>query len=99
MKKNIDEIDNVLDKVVQLKPSRYHFKEQNDSDPKTIGFIAQDVEELFPEIIYENDGIKSLAYSDFAVLAIAAIKELKSENDILKERILALEKRVFRRRR
>ena len=58
-----------------------------------IGLIAQEVEELFPElVITDEDGIKSVDYSKMVPVLVEAIKELKSENDDLKARLERLEK-------
>ncbi len=94
LKKNIESISSVLDKVVQLNPSKYNFTESEDNTPKSIGFIAQEVENLFPELMRESDdGYKGLVYDGFAVLAIKAIQEqqelivdLQNQIDELKRR-------------
>ena len=54
---------------------------------KELGFIAQEVEPLFPSIVSEQDDdrhefkVKSLGYNTFGVIAIGGIKELKNEKD------------------
>ena len=82
LKKEIVELGSVLNKVVQLKPSSFYFKDAGELDPKSIGFIAQDVELIFPELIneFEKNGItyKGLTYDDFAVLSIQAVKDLNN---------------------
>ena len=45
------------------------------STPASIGFIAQEVEPLFPEFVGETNGTKTLAYANFGVIAIKAIQE------------------------
>ena len=93
LKKNIEPIGHILDKVVQLQPVRYHFKDNpDDLSTKSVGFIAQDVEKYIPDVVGEKDGFKSLAYSQLVVFAIGAIKEqqeqienLQAEVDALKE--------------
>lgn len=90
LKKNITELGSVLDKVIQLKPSKFHFKEEPDNQPKSLGFIAQDVELLFPDIVKELDQngktYKALVYDDFAILSVQAIIDLnkKLENEVNK---------------
>jgi hypothetical protein len=75
LKKDIVPVQNILSKVLELQPKYYRFIAA-ESESRTIGFIAQDVETLFPEIVVEReDGYKGLAYDNFAVLAIQAIKE------------------------
>lgn len=74
----------ILERLTQLKPCSYYYNDNQPGAQKSIGFIAQEVEEVFPEIVYEKDGIKTLAYTDFAVLSVAAIQELKAEIEALK---------------
>ncbi|MEM7756409.1 MAG: hypothetical protein AAF297_12350, partial [Planctomycetota bacterium] len=45
-----------------------------------IGFIAQDVRELFPSLVTEGETL-TLNYSGLSVVAIAALQELKEEKD------------------
>jgi hypothetical protein len=70
----------VLDKVIGLKPYTYNWK----SDPdgiRDIGLIAQDVENIFPEITFTNktDGYKGINYSRLPVILISAIQELNNK--------------------
>ena len=87
LKKDIRPIGSVLGKVTELRPSEYRFKDAPNQSPKSYGFIAQEVEALFPELVTEKDGKKSLNYSDFAVLAIQAIKEQQHQMDDLKRQL------------
>ena len=92
LKKNIEPVGlHTLDKVMQLQPKKYHMKTQADSDKKKIGFIAQDLLPLFPEVVNTEYDTLSVEYSGFGVIAIAAIQELKQEKDALEERVIALE--------
>jgi hypothetical protein len=52
---------------------------------KDIGFIAQDVEEIYPFMVNDNaDGYKSLSYTSIIGLLVKEIQILKSENQVLK---------------
>jgi len=54
--------------------------------------IAQDVEAVLPELVAtDSDGYKAVDYSKLPLLTIQALKELKAENDTLKERVADLE--------
>ena len=56
------------------------------------GVIAQEAEEVLPEIVKDSaDGEKAVAYAEIIPVLIESIRELKAENDVLKERIAALE--------
>lgn len=79
LKNNIAAMGSVLDKVLQLQPSTYQFND-NPTNKTSIGFIAQDVEVLFPEFVYKNtmkDGseIRSMDYAGMSVIALKAIQE------------------------
>jgi hypothetical protein len=79
LKKNLSSLENVLPKVMQLKPLSYQFKKQ-ENEARYLGFLAQEVEKLFPSIAKEpsvEDGAKyyTMDYSAFGVLAIKAIQE------------------------
>ncbi len=94
LKKNIRKLEPVLDRVLQLSPSRYQFKNSPASAPASIGFIAQEVEPLFPEFVSESDGTKALAYANFGVIAIKAIQEQQELIKALQQRIEDLEARL-----
>ena len=47
--------------------------------PRTFGLIAQEVEPLFPEVVAEREGIKSLAYSALVPVTVGAIQELNQK--------------------
>lgn len=50
------------------------------------GFIAQELEEIFPEAVYTlPDGKKAIAYSEIIPLLVEAIKEQQNEIDELKQ--------------
>jgi len=95
LKKNFEELEEVLPKLMQLVPTRYHFKSQNNADLKSWGFIAQEVEPIFPSFVSTSeDGGKSqkgLAYYNFSVLAIKAIQEQQTQLQEKEKRIANLE--------
>ena len=68
--------------------------EQDDAEAKCIGFIAQEVQEVFPELVTEAAGKLALKYDQFSVLAIQAIKELNQKNIEQEEKITMLENQL-----
>ena len=81
-KENIRTIDAGLSLVDQLRGVRYTKK---GSALEQIGVIAQEVEEVLPEVVLTGgDGVKSVAYGNIVGVLIEAIKELKAEIDQLK---------------
>jgi hypothetical protein len=90
LKENIKPIESALDKVMKLEGVTFDWKE-NDSilDIKEdIGFIAQDVQKIVPELVRENeDGMLSMRHQGIAPILLEAIKELKAEIEELKKQI------------
>ncbi len=98
LKKDITPFDHVLDKLTALQPVHYYwrateFPERHFGNSQSYGLIAQDVEQVLPELVVTNDdGFKAVKYSELPLLTIQAVKDLKSENDSLKQRVAELEK-------
>ncbi|MEK8021480.1 MAG: tail fiber domain-containing protein [Candidatus Parabeggiatoa sp.] len=86
LKKDIEPIDNSLEKVLNLKGVTFRFKEDSDKNkPKEMGFIAQEVEKVIPEVVTTNhEGYKGVDYSKITAVLVEAVKELKAQNDALK---------------
>ncbi len=80
-KKDFVKLENSLDKILQLSGYYYKFRpeefpDKNFSDTRQIGMKAQDVEKIFPELIFtDKDGYKYLDYSRLTPIFVEAIKE------------------------
>ena len=62
----------------------------NKDGKQCIGFIAQDVNELYPELVIESDGFLTLNYSQLTAVLSAQINELYKVVDKLKNEIKEL---------
>jgi hypothetical protein len=81
LKENIIPINNALDKVSKLSGVSFNFTNQCSSkNNKDFGFIAQEVEPIFPELISNNVDFKSIKYQNITALLVEAIKELNEIN-------------------
>lgn len=95
LKKDIEPMKGLLGKVMRMKPVTYHFKEEAATAEKSIGFLAQDVEPLFPSAVSDSmNGYKSMTYSELIPVAIGAIQEVNTEAQQMKEENAALKKQV-----
>ena len=96
-KKDITPFGPVLGQLSALQPVHYfwraaEFPERHFGDSRGYGLIAQEVEQVLPELVVTNpDGYKAVDYSKLPLLTIQAVKELKGENDALKERVAQLD--------
>ena len=91
LKSNITPLANdALEKVMSLNPVSYTFKDQ-EGDKKSIGFIAQEIEILYPELVHQiesdDQDFLTLSYSEFGVIAIKAIQEQQKIINELKNEI------------
>ena len=80
LKTNINPVENALDTVSQLRGVSFDWKETGKS---SYGVIAQEIEEVLPELVGTGD-TKSVNYNGIIGVLIEAIKELKSEIEDLK---------------
>ena len=95
LKKNISNFQPTLNKVMQMRPVTYHYKEQKDTDSKSLGFIAQEVKPLFPEMVVTGeDGKLGMSYSYAGVIAIKAIQEQQEIIEQQKQQIESQEQRL-----
>ncbi|MBU4493266.1 MAG: tail fiber domain-containing protein [Nanoarchaeota archaeon] len=89
VKKNIEAIENPLDIIQQLRGISFNWKSEEYpelrlGDKRQIGMIAQEVEDVLPEVVLSgvgDDNLKMIDYSKFTPLLIEGIKELKAEKD------------------
>ena len=77
LKTNIKTIDNALDKVLQLRGAEYDRIDRDNEHE--IGVIAQEVEEVIPELVH-GDETKTVSYGNMTAVLIEAIKE---QNEII----------------
>ena len=91
-KENVQNIPYGLSTVLGLKPKQFDFKAEMGGEKGLLGFIAQDVEAVIPELVKPNaDGLKTLKMGDILPVLVAAIQELSAKNDALEDRLAALE--------
>ena len=91
LKENIKPIEKALDKVEKLEGVTFDWKENDKEVRQTwihdIGFIAQDVQKVIPELVRENeDGLLSMRHQGITPILVEAIKELKQEIEELKSK-------------
>ena len=90
LKENIKPIKSALDKVNKLQGVTFNWKKSNSilDIKEDIGFIAQDVQKVIPELVRKNeDGMLSMRHQGIAPILLEAIKELKAEIEELKKQV------------
>jgi hypothetical protein len=101
LKEDIKPLDGALEKILQLKGVTFKWRNPENHGNATEaqrGFIAQEVEKVFPEWVAENsEGFKTVAIqpAQMASLEIEAIRTLKAENDDLRREVGDLRSIVY----
>jgi len=89
IKENIETLENSLDKVKLLRGVSYNKIGESNQE---VGFIAQEVQEVLPEIVREDkEEMLSVSYARTVALLVEAIKEQQEQIEKLKSRIEDLE--------
>jgi hypothetical protein len=104
LKRNIAPITGSLEKLARVQPVTYEwrqneFPERHFGAGRMPGLIAQEVERVLPELVTTDDkGYKAVRYGEpLEMEMLQAIRELRSENESLKERVAQMEMRLNRR--
>ena len=87
LKKNIKYISDSEFNIYIFSLNPVYFNYKNDNNEKThYGFLAQDVEKIFPEFVENNNisGYKSVNYQEFIPLILNKMKIMQNEIDELK---------------
>ena len=91
LKENIQPIQNALEKVELISGNTYDWKEGYDEihshKGNDVGVIAQEIEEILPQIVTNRDnGYKAVQYEKIVPLLIEAIKELSAKIKLLENK-------------
>lgn len=99
LKDNIVGIEHALAKIEPLSPVTYCFRQRDnkypervgqclDQDPMTLGYIAQEVEKIFPQVVgTSKEGYKTLSYHQLIPFAIQGIQEIDRGNIALSKKL------------
>ncbi|MHC4691218.1 MAG: tail fiber domain-containing protein [Planctomycetota bacterium] len=94
-KEDVEPLTDSLNTILNLRGVEFSWKqdeypEHNFSKERQVGFIAQEVAEVLPEVVNKSndeEGFYSVSYGRIVPVLVEAIKELKAENDLLKDQL------------
>jgi hypothetical protein len=96
-KQNVEDLHGALDRTLALRGvtfdwRRDEFPERRFSSRRGLGFIAQEVEEIYPELVITGpDGYKSVDYAKVGPILVEAIKAQQKQIEDLARRLERLE--------
>jgi hypothetical protein len=95
-KDNVSTIENALEKVQKIRGVEFDWNATSRKGEHDIGFIAQEIEQVIPEVVSEQEMLvgefegkdekaKTVAYGQVTALLVEAIKEQQKEIEQLKK--------------
>jgi hypothetical protein len=85
LKENIASIPSQLEKIVSLRPVEFDFK---NGSGHQIGFVAQEMQEVYPDVVGEQDGFLTVTgWSKTEARLVSAIKELAAKVQALEVKL------------
>ena len=101
LKNNITDLDTAsITKYLQLRPVNFYWNQDKPRDTKLqYGFIAQEVETLFPELVNTSTDsmqTKSMNYQALHALSLKVIQAQQAEIEALKKKQLDMEQRLLK---
>jgi hypothetical protein len=89
LKENINDLGLTIDfnKIMDLKPKAYTYKKDKKNKKTHYGLIAQEMEQVYPDLVYNEKGIKTINYTELIPILLLKIKDLQEQVDVLKNKI------------
>jgi hypothetical protein len=88
LKENISDLSSQLPNILALRPVNFDYKDAFNGGKDQIGFIAQEVEKVYPDLVGENDGYKiTSGLNKMEARLIKAIQEQQEQIETLKKEV------------
>ena len=94
LKKDIKELNNSLEKLSQIRGVEFYWKKKGWSKRKQFGVIAQELQKVYPDMVIKKNGYLRVNYQALIAPLIESVKELKKENEKLKNEVNNLKKEM-----
>ncbi len=95
LKRDFQPFAQTLPQLMKLKPTAYHFKTEEKDKPLSFGFVAQEVAEVYPNLVTKlGDGHIALNYEGLIPVAVSAIQEQQKQIEAKDAEIAALKKQL-----
>lgn len=95
LKTNITPLTDCLKQLDTISGYKYNRNDLPEKEKTHIGLIAQEVEAVYPELVFETNNIKSVNYQSFTAILLEGIKELTTRVEILEKNNKELNSRLF----
>ncbi len=89
-KKGITGLQTLLPAISELRPVTYLMKTESEGSKKHYGFISQEIEKIFPELVTETADIKMMNYSGLIPILTKGIQEQQIQIELLQKENAAI---------
>jgi len=96
LKTDITPLESQIDNIKKLKSVSYKWKDKSQKgDKKSLGFLAQDLEKIYPDMVFTNDsGVKAIFYDELIPVLVDVFNEQQNQIEEQKELIDKLTERI-----
>ena len=93
LKSDIESIKNALDLILRIRGVSFKWKSNGRED---IGFIAQQIEEVLPELVHTDPktGLKSVQYANIVAVLVAAMQEQERKFQMQQRQIFEQQRQI-----
>ncbi|EKT4523746.1 tail fiber domain-containing protein [Pseudomonas putida] len=82
LKTNVETLLDSTDTLTKIHGVRFKWKESGRED---IGVVAQNVKEVYPELVHEKDGLLTVDYEKLVAPLIESVRELNQRIEVLEK--------------
>ena len=82
LKTNVEALQDSTHTLTKIQGVRFKWK---DSDREDIGVLAQNVKEVYPELVYEKQGMLTVDYDKLVGPLIESVRELNQRIEVLEK--------------
>jgi hypothetical protein len=87
-KRDVADCPRGLEEVLQMRPVTFGYKSDSDQDPQRVGFIAEELREIVPEVVQDSEEGISYAPSLLIPVLVKAVQDLTARLQLLEEVIV-----------
>jgi hypothetical protein len=82
LKRDIKDSTYGLSEVLKMNAKTYHYKSDSKDAKKSIGFIAQDINDISPELVFYDDEVDQYSLN-YAAINVITVKAIQEQQDII----------------
>lgn len=92
-KENVQSLGSQINKVKRLRPVEFDW---NTNNKHSVGFVADEVEEIYPELVARNDTgqVEGMDYSKMVAVLVASVQEQQSQIEKLTQELETLKNKT-----